>query len=137
MNLFQLGDFTLNSGLKSNFKIDCDALTDDDVKCLAYMISKLVGPFSSVQGVPTGGLRLEEALRYYQSGNSYGHLLCDDVCTTGKSMNELKNKYLDTPLPFRQETVSGAVIFNRGTCPSWIIPLFSVPPYMKFKEQYD
>jgi len=35
MNLFQFGDFSLHSGSKSKWKIECDALTDEDVEALA------------------------------------------------------------------------------------------------------
>ena len=62
MNLFQRGDITLHSGGKSDFKIECDALTDEDVETLAYLISKKY-KFNMVCGVAEGGLRLEEALR--------------------------------------------------------------------------
>jgi len=61
MNLFQLGDFTLNSGAKSVWKIDCDALSDGDIAALARMVQILVGPFHSVEGIPRGGLRLAES----------------------------------------------------------------------------
>jgi hypothetical protein len=38
MNLFQLGSFTLASGKSSYWKLECDALADDDIKTLAEMI---------------------------------------------------------------------------------------------------
>lgn len=58
MNLFQLGDFVLNSGEKSNWKIECDALGVNDWRVLAEMLRQLIGPFSSVEGVPSGGLEM-------------------------------------------------------------------------------
>ena len=122
MNLFQLGDFTLNSGAKSKFKLECDALTDDDIKALAEMIRQLVPPFSSVEGVPQGGLRLADALRPLAS-MSGPHLIVDDVLTTGGSMERLADsKRSVTPYP-----IIGAVIFARGQCPNWIKSLFQMP----------
>ncbi len=53
-NLFIRQNFILHSGKPSDFKIECDALTDDDWECLAYLIAKRVS-FSSVVGVPNGG----------------------------------------------------------------------------------
>lgn len=61
-SLFRSGAFTLHAGNSSDFKIDCDALTDDDWVALAMMIARVVGPFSAVEGVPTGGVSLARAL---------------------------------------------------------------------------
>ena len=65
MNLFQLGDFTLRSGRGSKFKIECDAWTDEDVECLAWMMWRLCAPFGSVEGVPRGGVRLADRMAKY------------------------------------------------------------------------
>ena len=117
--LFQQGDFSLHSGEKSDFKIDCDALSDDDIESLAYIISKSI-KFSVVYGVPTGGSRLEQALLKYQSGEYTDPvLICDDVLTTGKSIEDYKEK-----LKFPNTT--GVVIFARGECPSWVFPMFQM-----------
>lgn len=59
MNLFQHGDFTLHSGARSNFKIDCDALTDEDIDSIARIIVKwLPAPVRGVLGIPIRGVRL-------------------------------------------------------------------------------
>ena len=50
-NLFQTGDFKLASGAKSNFKIECDALTESDWETLAMLIARNVGYFREVIGV--------------------------------------------------------------------------------------
>ena len=39
-NLFQTANFILNSGVPSTFKIECDALTDEDIETFALLISK-------------------------------------------------------------------------------------------------
>lgn len=116
MSLFQLGDFTLNSGAKSRWKLECNALTDDDIKALAEMIRQLVGTFGSVEGVPRGGLRLAEALKPFVALTG-PHLIVDDVLTTGGSMERIRGN--------RQ--CIGAVVFARGQCPLWIDALFQMP----------
>ena len=40
MNIFQTGLYTLHSGEESNFKIECDNLTDDDLETIAALIGK-------------------------------------------------------------------------------------------------
>ncbi len=40
MNLFIKKDWEMHSGKKSDFKIECDALTDEDIKTIAHLISR-------------------------------------------------------------------------------------------------
>lgn len=122
MNLFQIGDFTLHSGLGSNYKIDCDALSDSDIATIAHMLVDRLSPFGIVEGIPQGGLRLANELRKYarpgvERKGWYGAtslLIVDDVFTTGMSMEEHKG----------QRIAQGAVIFAREETPEWITPLF-------------
>jgi orotate phosphoribosyltransferase len=117
MSLFKFGDFHLHSGSQSFFKIDCDALTDNDIKTLAFIIQKEFR-FSEVIGVPKGGIRLAEELEQYKK--VYGPLLIvDDVLTTGWSMEEERKKHPN-------KIITGVVIFARGFCPDWVYPLFSM-----------
>jgi len=117
MNLFRFGDFNLNSGRSSFFKIDCDALTDEDIETLAFIIQKEFR-FSKVVGIPTGGTRIAEALEQWRK--VYGPLLIvDDVLTTGGSMEREKEKY-------PEDIIIGVVIFARGECPEWIHPIFDM-----------
>jgi hypothetical protein len=88
MNLFQLGKFTSHAGNELDWKIECDALTDDDWECLAKMISEKT-QFGSVYGIPRGGTKLANALQKYCLPNHPIHLVVDDVWTTGKSMREV------------------------------------------------
>lgn len=116
MNLFQSGEFILNSGVPSFFKVDCDALTDKDIECLARLIKDNLPLFAWVEGVPTGGLRLAEALKpLAEPDHSSRGLIVDDVMTTGNSM--------ETQRGFRQSVI-GVVIFNRipegQDSPGWI-----------------
>ncbi len=103
--------------MKSDFKIECDALTHDDIECIAYLIQQRTGSFSRVVGIPRGGLRLSEALEQYCSEGPV--LICDDVLTTGGSMERMRER-------IGGETM-GVVIFSRGKCPEWIKPLFQMP----------
>lgn len=116
MNLFQSGEFILNSGVPSFYKVDCDALTDGDIDCLARLIKDNLPLFSWVEGVPTGGLRLAKALEYLaEPDHSILGLVVDDVMTTGNSMEVQRD--------FRQPVI-GVVIFNRipadEESPNWI-----------------
>lgn len=124
MNLFQLGDFTLASGRKSAWKIDCDALSDDDINTLASLINNIVDPFCWVGGVPRGGLRLAEAMKQYATPNAANnYLIVDDVFTTGKSVMKWKNALCFHP----EANVQGAVIFARGPVFHWVRALFTMP----------
>lgn len=118
-NLFVSGDFKLHSGSRSKWKIDCDALTDEDWETLAQMIVERVPPFGFVEGVPSGGLKLAQVLRKYQSDGSRKCLIVDDVLTTGTSMETWR-------IGRDENEVVGAVVFARGLCPEWIVPLFQM-----------
>lgn len=124
MSLFQLGNFTLSSGLQSVWKIDCDALTDDDWQCLAWLVAKrLMIQFGQVLGVPRGGLKLAEALVPYATEGPL--LIVDDVLTTGRSMEIFKKDWPDC---------IGVVVFARERCPSWVTPLFWLNPLKRVDE---
>ncbi len=109
-----MGKFTLHAGDTSDFKIDCDALDDDDLDCVAFLLSRRLAAFGSVEGVPTGGLRLAEKMKQYAT--SGGLLIVDDVLTTGVSMEEQR----------AGRGASGAVIYARGAVPAWVTPLFTM-----------
>jgi hypothetical protein len=91
MNLFQLGKFTSHAGNELDWKIECDALTDDDWECLAKMISEKT-QFGKVYGIPRGGTKLANALEKYADPKNPIRLVVDDVWTTGTSMNEVMQK---------------------------------------------
>lgn len=121
VSLFHLGNFTLHSGDSSNWKLDCDALTDDDLETIAYLIAERVHPFGHVVGIPSGGLRLAVALEPYRDVECQTTLLVDDVITTGASF---ARAIVETEGSF----FIGAAIFNRGTCPNWVMSLFTMTP---------
>lgn len=121
-SLFQRGLFPLHSGGISNFKIECDALTDQDLDTLARLTAERVW-YEDVIGVPTGGYRFAEALRRYTRPLGC-FLIADDVLTTGASMEQAKAELTrdDTEMPVR-----GVVIFSRSFhVPTWIMPIFQM-----------
>lgn len=126
ISLFNIGEFTLASGAKTNFKIDCDALSDKSIAALAKRFSEILPTFGSVEGVPTGGLRLAEAMKRFVFEGATLPLIVDDVLTTGGSMEKLR----------AGRDAIGAVIFSRGTVPTWItsFAVVNVPSWLPKEE---
>lgn len=110
--LFQLGRFTLASGLQSIWKMNCEFLMIEDWETLASIAAAILPAFGSVEGVPLGGLVFAEKLKKYITEGPL--LIVDDVLTTGGSMEKLRNG---------REAI-GIVAFARGVCPNWIKPLW-------------
>lgn len=119
--LFKLKDFIMHSGGQGKYKIECDALTEEDWNTIAYIISEKID-FKHARGVPTGGLHLERALHRYRNPNSNTLLIVDDVLTTGKSMEDFKY-VLENTYKFY---IRGVVLFARKECPGWITPIFQM-----------
>ena len=121
MTLFELGEFTAHSGQKLPFKIECDALSNDDLRALAALVGKKL-TFSEVIGVPRGGIRFASFLKRYTKKEG-PVLIVDDVLTTGTSMEMARQKCESA------DTI-GLVIFARGTCPSWVSSLFTLSDWV-------
>ena len=117
MTLFEKRNLTLKSGQQTDWKIEADALTVEDLETLAFLISKRFR-FSKVYGVPTGALRFAKACEPYCEPG-YPILIVEDVVTTGGSMERYREKLNLT------EEVIGVSIFARGTYPAWIHPMFT------------
>jgi orotate phosphoribosyltransferase len=123
VTLIEHGQFTLHSGRHSDYRIDCRALSDDDIESLASMVARRFR-FRSVHSIPRGGDRLGRALEKYalpDDHNAWDVLLVDDVMTTGISMNTAR-----ADLEAYGYSVIGVVIFGRacGVDPDWINPIF-------------
>jgi len=118
MGLFQQGDFRLHSGSKSWFKIECAYLSDDDWRAIARLVAEQLD-FKDTIGIPSGGLKLAEALKFYRKNtDKLPTLIVDDVLTTGASMEKGRLKIAGRSI--------GIVLFARGKCPNWIWPVFEM-----------
>lgn len=113
-HLFQTGNFTLHSGGTSTFRIECDALSQEDWVTVAEQVAAWT-TFQSVEGVSRGGISFAVALQIYAS--PYGCvplLIVDDVFTTGGSMEQQRNG----------RDAVGVVLFARGKLPKWIYAMW-------------
>lgn len=117
MSLFIPVEFVAHSGETLPFKIECDALTDDDLITLARQFARRIA-YRHVWSVPTGGDRFANALRLFMRDGPV--LIADDVLTTGSSIIEARDR-----LPSPSHAI-GVVIFARGPCPDWVTPLFQM-----------
>ncbi len=124
-SLFQRGNFVLNSGAISTWKIECDSLSDEDIEALAEMMRKLVRPFGEVEGVPRGGLRIAAAMKEFITPDCPILLIVDDVLTTGGSMQRMRQSHADRGKEVWQ--IDGCVIWARGKCPPWIRAVQQLP----------
>ena len=126
MSLIDPTPFCSHSGISLPWKIDADALTNDDLGALAKLVADRIG-FWRVVGIPRGGLRFAEALEPYVRwiGSKPTVLIVDDVLTTGKSMENAKLQFGE------YFNVTGVVIFARTVCPHWVQPIFSLAPWMQ------
>lgn len=110
--------FVLHSGGLSDWRINADSLTDDQLASLARWYATSFGkPYGFVLGIPRGGLRFARALRAYTTPGSQRLLVADDVCTTGESL---------AGYHYGDPDCIGVVIFARGPVPNWVTPLFAV-----------
>ena len=129
MKLFQDGDFTSHAGLPLAWKLECDAITDDEWRCIAKMVMDYQErPFFKAVGIPRGGLKFAEAMNEYASGDEKDPIMiCDDVFTTGTSMKEfIAENYPNwiSGMGFRW------VLFARTPCydhPHHVRALFTMP----------
>ena len=125
--LFRKMDFRMHSGGLAHYKIECEALTDDDIETLAWIIAQKSKQMTredrtgirDVYGVPRGGTRLGNALMKYKDKWGSIRLIVDDVLTTGNSMQQAR-------LDLGWCDAFGVVIFARHECPNWIHPIFSM-----------
>lgn len=111
---------TLHSGIPSSFKFDCDDLSRYDCIAAAKWLVPIIGSYSMVEAVPSSS----PSVRWFAHG-FMGHvsssgpvLIVDDVFTTGGTMEAQR----------AGRDAMGAVIFSRGECPSWIVPLLELNP---------
>ncbi len=118
--LFVNKPFTSAAGLRLNWKVECDELTIEDWEAIAYMVGPCLN-FQRVEGVPTGGLALAEALKPYEYSEGEGLLIVDDVLTTGMSMERHRDG----------RDARGLVLFARTLCPSWVSSVWSLGTWLR------
>lgn len=116
MNLFQMGHFLLSSGEETNWKIECDALTQKDWETVAHLVRSRIPRYRSVEGVPRGGLLLATLLFFLKDSDG-PLLLVDDVYTTGRSMEALRNG---------REAVGYVLFARKPVTQPWITALFTL-----------
>lgn len=122
MALFQRGDFILHSGARSRWKIECDVLTQEDWRTLAEIAARKVGDFKEV--ISLGGAADWFGTFLDEHRKDRGPtLICDDVLTTGESMEDAREQAQRSPY-LSSGGIIGVVVFARGKCPDWVIPLF-------------
>lgn len=116
-NLFIKKRFKMKSGGMSDFKIECDALKEEDYDTIAFLISRKV-KYKKAYGVPRGGLVFAEKLNKYASNESDLILIAEDVVTTGKSMEDFREKLMQENSTYKN--ILGVTAFSRGPLPMWI-----------------
>ena len=129
MALFVDEEFTSHAGLQLGWKIEMDALYENDWRCLAKMILEYeTRPFREAVGIPRGGKRLGDILNESSTGNPDDPVLIfDDVYTTGTSFKEfIAENYLVTP-------VICWAVFARDVVSSNVNVLFQMPSSMRPK----
>ena len=125
-DLFSLTNFKSHSGLNLNWRIECDALSDDEWFTISKMIMEITPPFREVFGIPEGGIKLAKLLKEHATGNEKDPVcIVDDVLTTGKSMEDFLRQYSrNRDMPFM---AIGWVVFARVHTPEWVQALFQMP----------
>jgi hypothetical protein len=130
--LFQEGDFTLRSGKKSRYKIECDALGERDWAGIAAAImeEKLLPTFRQAIGVPRGGVPFAKAMNMHAKAGAHPILICEDIVTTGGSMERFRQTQIIGTQSTLMSDYIGVVFIARGKCPDWVTPLLQMrlPP---------
>ena len=122
IDLFQKVDFESHAGLDLSWKIEMDALSENEWKCITHMIMELSQPFRAAIGIPRGGVKLGQYLNEHSTQKEEDpYLIVDDVMTTGGSMTEYKKEH------FKDKFSIGWVVFARSHVPIWCDALFRMP----------
>ncbi len=116
--LFQFGWFASHSKFQLPWKLDLAAMDDGSWGELASLVAWKFA-FSSVYGIPKGGVKFAQALQKHCEPG-YPVLIVDDVLTTGRSFIHARAA-LGNP-----ENVFGVVVAARGACPDWVFPILTV-----------
>jgi orotate phosphoribosyltransferase-like protein len=122
--LFQSVNFISHSGIPLTWKIECDAIHDDEWTTLAKMIREYEPKnWSKAVGIPRGGAKLGEELDKYSTGDQNDPLLIvDDVYTTGNSFRD----YITENVDYGKEIICWCV-FARKPTEFGVNALFTMP----------
>lgn len=126
-------EFTSAAGLKLPWKIECDALSDQEWEAIAKIMTPHLPEFGTVVGIPTGGIKLANAMKPYLTEGNKSVLITDDVWTTGKSMKNTA-KLLNTRHWF------GLVVFARASVPAniwWMFRTMEKPSHLLGSKNYS
>ncbi len=114
--LFKRESFRSHSGIILPWKIECDALETEDWIWAAARVAERFS-FHACKGVPRGGLPFAKALSAHCDEGSPNVLICDDVLTTGGSIESTRNHLL---LKGGTSPIIGVVLFARAVPPDWV-----------------
>jgi len=122
MTLFLEKDFLSHSGANLKWKVECDALSEDDWAWASARVAEQFS-FRGVHGVLKGGILFEKHLRKYVKPDGYCFLIVDDVLTTGSSMEAAREatKYRHSEVPR-----IGVVLFARREPAHWIAAIWQL-----------
>ena len=118
-DLFRSIDFKSHAGLDLSWKIEMDALSENEWFTIARMILEISPPFHSAIGIPRGGVLLGELLNKHGTGKEEDPFcIVDDVLTTGKSMIDYREEM--NIERWQKSCALGWVVFARVKPPKWI-----------------
>jgi hypothetical protein len=133
MDFLKHGEFLSHSGITLRYKVECDALSDATWECFASEIAratKSLGGITEVHGIPSGGMKLANALGRYATEGGRIVAIVDDVLTTGRSMEEKKKKLIEDGV--EPGDIYGFVLVRRSQdWTNWIYPFFYVSSIFK------
>lgn len=140
--LFNLGTYVLHSGLETDFKIDCDALTPPELRAMTRCALGLLPPFRKAYGIATGGLKFAQALNFYAEEAAWTVIIADDVLTTGRSFEDFRRHLISDMgstgwASQARPDIKGIVLFARGPCPQWVTPIFTLNPRVPQEQEHD
>jgi predicted oxidoreductase (fatty acid repression mutant protein) len=129
--------FNLDSSGESFWGVDLNALSDDELRCMAQvgrmkLVKRGIYSIREVRHIPTGAKRfsdifIKENPTYFNSA-SPRVLIIDDVLTTGFSMwekrLEVANELEKTHRGSSWKDTVGLVIFSRDETPTWITTIW-------------
>lgn len=133
IKMFKFKNFKSHTGKLLSWKIECNDLSKDDIKCITNVIIHRIS-YQHVLCPPTKSKQLRRLIallkHHATKEGRYAYLIIDDVLTTGKSMEQeyqfLQNHGIEKRL------ITGIVIFARNECPHWITPIFQLNDRFNF-----